>query len=292
MTFDVASQSRQGPAGDTGRTSWTGGIETKRLAARIGGESVAWDEPLKLTFALAHEKGRIEIENLECQSEFVQVTGRGNSDGAHFEARCDLSRLAARLGQFFKTDSQEIRGVGRLTVDLKRDAEGIPVVDAKANIDDLLIRRLVTSMVDRRARRHRTGRFCRAASRPRDLCPPPRVLPPPGTAARQEVPTKMAACENPSRVANREAPPRRTGNPPACEDEVVRESPVTEWKTILSEPKSDPRRQRAIRRRNQARRIDESGGDRRWNAPHRGRSTIGSFLAQHDRPEVEEARVR
>lgn len=229
ITFDVTNKLHKG------RSLWTGGIETKRLAAQIGKESVAWDEPLRFTFALAHEQGRIDIESLECQSEFVQVTGRGNSDGAHLEARCDLARLAARLGQFFKTESQEIRGVGWLVVDLKRDDEGYPVVDAKANIDDLLIRRFVTAMVDRRRGDIEQVNLetpdAAPPPRPR-LLPPQRFVPPPGQILDKK---SLKAMKKAEKSANREAR-REEKAAQEIADEIVR-VPVTEWKTIWVEPK-------------------------------------------------------
>ncbi|MGE5194772.1 MAG: hypothetical protein ACM3U2_19955 [Deltaproteobacteria bacterium] len=215
LGFELASLSQ------ADRWRWKGRIETTRLAGQVGGEPIEWDRPLALTFDLHRKQGRWQIDSLECLSDVVRITGSGNSDGAHFEAGCDLGRLTERLGQFLDTASRQMRGNVKLAVDLSRDAEECPVVQARAEIDNLVIREQRRRMAERRRGDIQPVEFEVPAG-------PPALLP--GQALDRKT---MQARKRAEREAEREAR-RREREARKKADEIVM-VPADEWKTVWSE---------------------------------------------------------
>jgi hypothetical protein len=217
VTFELASLSQDE------RSGWTGRIESTHLAGEVAGERVEWDRPLALSFDLHEEQGRLQIDSLDCVSDFVRITGRGNSDGGHFEAGCDLSRLAERLGQFFDTASREMRGKLTVAVDLSRDVEQCLVVDARADIENLLLRQHERRMVERR----------RGEIQPVQVEVPAR--PPPLLPGEVLDRRTMQARKKAEREADREARRREKEARKSAEEIVM--VPVEGWKTVWSEPR-------------------------------------------------------
>jgi hypothetical protein len=219
VVVHAASRSREG------RSEWSGSVETPRLAARLDDEEIVWDEPLEIRFNLHREVDRIEIDELECRSEIVRLTGRGNSRNAHVEAGCDLDRLAARLGQFFNTDSFEMHGTAIATVDLEREADGRLVFNARGDVENVLLRRMVTTMVERRRGEVQPIEFQAPAQ-----APPP--APQPGFPSDRR---GMRLQKRAERDTQKEAR-RRENEARKMADEIVA-VPVAEWRTIWSEPR-------------------------------------------------------
>ncbi len=209
-----------------GRAEWSGSVETPRLAARLGDEEIAWDEPLAIRFNAHREDDRIEFDELECRSEIAHLAGRGNSRNAHLEAGCDLDRLAERLRQFFNTDSFEMHGKATAGVDLEREAGGEIAFKGRGNVENLLLRRQVTTMVERR----------RGEVQPIEFESPAESLPPP--APQRGLPFDrrgMRLQKRAERGAQREAR-RRENEARKAADEIVA-VPIDEWRTIWSEPR-------------------------------------------------------
>lgn len=118
------------------KSHWRGRLETPKLAARIGDEQVTWDQPIRLAFELSRAQDRIEIHQLTCESDFVEISGRGTSDDAHFAARCDLGKLATQAGRFIDLRNREMQGQVKLTGDLKREADKLHRAVLQATIEN------------------------------------------------------------------------------------------------------------------------------------------------------------
>ena len=117
---------------EDGKTFWTGHIDTTRIAATIGDEKIAWDEPLRFDFDAHRDKDRFEIDSLDCLSEFLHLSGRGDSGRLHAEAVCDLDRLAARLGDFFGPGFSRNARALTSTLDAHRDDDGVYAFDTES----------------------------------------------------------------------------------------------------------------------------------------------------------------
>jgi hypothetical protein len=119
-----------------GQSQWRGRFETSKLAARVGEEQVTWDQPIRLAFELSRNQDRIEINQLTCESDFVELSGRGNSDNAHVTANCDLDKFGTQAGRFIDLEGCELHGQVKLTGDLKRDADRLLNVALQATIEN------------------------------------------------------------------------------------------------------------------------------------------------------------
>ena len=223
--------------------AWTGSVETSRIAALVAGEQVAWDEPLQFKFALHRDhqgdQDRTQIDSVELQSDMIHVTGRGNGDALHVEGHCDLEQVISRLGQFIDTDKQELRGKLSVAADITRDSEGLVAIEGRGDAANVLIRRLVTRMIERRA--GDLPGSCQATQPGEPLPPAPGLLPRPGPGSRPAPPPDRPLSRKEvlaERKAERQA--RREERRHAREvrkqaDEVVL-VPVQEWQTLWAEP--------------------------------------------------------
>jgi hypothetical protein len=145
IRFDVASRN------EPESPRWTGQLTTSRIAAQIGGQEVAWDQPLNLEFGVRRSQGRYEIDRIESQSDVIMLHGSATSSGLHLEAGCDLQELLSRIGRFLNTDTIEAQGTLTAAADFSRNSDGILQVDSRLTLDNLTLRRLVTRMIERRA---------------------------------------------------------------------------------------------------------------------------------------------
>jgi hypothetical protein len=124
--MDLAASARPQPSG----MSWTGLVETKKLAATANGRPFAWDNPLAVQFAVRESGKGIVIDRAVCTSSFLQVNAAGSLDDLTATADFDLARLVAELRQFSDLNNVQLAGAGRAQLKLKRQAEDRFAADA------------------------------------------------------------------------------------------------------------------------------------------------------------------
>jgi len=208
-----------------GKTFWTGHVDTTRIAIEVGDEKIAWDEPLRFEFDSHRDKDRFEIDSIECHSDFLKLTGRGNSGRLHVEAGCDLDRLAARLGDFFGPDVREMHGKVTSTLDAHRDEDGAYAFSSESLVEKLLIRQKEKRMVEcRRGDVEPVESLAPAA-------PPTPAAPPPGPPVDRRT---MRLQRRNDRVQQRETRRRETDAQKKADETIL--VPVEEWRTMWSEP--------------------------------------------------------
>jgi hypothetical protein len=104
-------------------TSWTGLIETTRLAATSGGRPFAWEKPLTVQFA-AHESDKgVIVDRAVCTSSFLQASAAGSLEDLTASADFDLAQLVTELRQFSDLGGVQLAGQGRARLTLKRTAQ-------------------------------------------------------------------------------------------------------------------------------------------------------------------------
>jgi hypothetical protein len=123
---DLVASARQQPSG----VSWTGLVETKRLAATANGRPVAWENPLAIQFAARETAGGVVIDRAVCTSSFLQVNAAGSLVDLSASADFDLARLVAELRQFSDLNNVQLAGQGRARLQLKRVGEDQFAADA------------------------------------------------------------------------------------------------------------------------------------------------------------------
>ncbi|MCA9114191.1 MAG: hypothetical protein KDA79_03845 [Planctomycetaceae bacterium] len=107
-TVRVAARSQQ----IDGRRIWTGQADATSLSATDGNQRLTWDRPVQAGVRIRREGGALVIDALQCRSDFLQLTGRGDASTATFDLNCDLDEFARELGRF--VDLADIRIAGRL----------------------------------------------------------------------------------------------------------------------------------------------------------------------------------
>ncbi|MDB2686013.1 hypothetical protein N9Y42_02275 [Mariniblastus sp.] len=110
VTFQVNSQNNN----DTRRLVVN--LDTANLAADRAGQSIVWAKPLRLVGTIAETNQHLTIENVRCESEFLNVEGHGDLREASFSLEGDLQKLTQRVGQFVDLAGTSMQGLlkGRL----------------------------------------------------------------------------------------------------------------------------------------------------------------------------------
>jgi translocation and assembly module TamB len=113
----LAMTSRPGPEGMT----WLGRLEGSDLAAvNMAGRRVVWQQPILVTLAAHQTKQGPVVEDLKCESKFLQVQASGTPDDLKAAAGFDLDQLAAQLAELIDLRGIKMAGGGTATFTWKR----------------------------------------------------------------------------------------------------------------------------------------------------------------------------
>jgi translocation and assembly module TamB len=120
------------PASQRPALAWQGQVQALGLRATDNGKQLAWARPIAAGF-VAHEEPRgIVVETLQCDSDFLKITGSGTTDNLTASAAFNLKQLADQLGQFVELAPYQLAGEGSITAAWRRDAA--QQFDAKSEI--------------------------------------------------------------------------------------------------------------------------------------------------------------
>ena len=86
-------------------------MDTANLAADRAGQSIVWAKPLRLVGTIAETNQQLTIENVRCESEFLNVEGHGDLRAAQFVLDGDLQKLTQRVGQFVDLSGTTMQGL-------------------------------------------------------------------------------------------------------------------------------------------------------------------------------------
>ena len=105
VSFQVNSQN------DNGVRRLVVNMDTANLAAVRAGQSIVWAKPLRLVGTIAETNQQLTIENVRCESEFLNVEGSGDLRAAQFVIDGDLQKLTQRVGQFVDLSGTTMQGL-------------------------------------------------------------------------------------------------------------------------------------------------------------------------------------
>ena len=100
-----------------GEQRWEGRVQTTRLTAIRAGQQIAWDRPVTVLVVAHQDAQGPVIDQLRCESDFLQATGTGTLQQGQLQAQCDLTRLADELTRF--VDLQGLQLAGNATASLR-----------------------------------------------------------------------------------------------------------------------------------------------------------------------------
>ena len=86
-------------------------MDTANLAATRAGQSIVWAKPLRLVGTIAETNQQLTIENVRCESEFLNLEGSGDLSKASFRLEGDLQKLTQRVGQFVDLAGTSMEGL-------------------------------------------------------------------------------------------------------------------------------------------------------------------------------------
>jgi hypothetical protein len=104
--------------------NWNARFETDGLEAVNAGKAIRWERPVLVNLAARRTPAGLVIDSLEGSSDFMQLSGKGTADELTAEARFDLDRLQAQLGQLIDLDAVRFAGEAYGRLAWKRDAQG------------------------------------------------------------------------------------------------------------------------------------------------------------------------
>ena len=104
----------------TDRT-WTGQVEATRLEAVSNGRNLSWNQPISIAVYAASGPSGPVIQNLRCESDFLELAGAGTLDDFTATARFDLDQLTTQLDSLVDLGSYRPAGKGDARFDWQRD---------------------------------------------------------------------------------------------------------------------------------------------------------------------------
>lgn len=128
------------------RTVWHGVLQTSRLRGQSQGQKFSWDEPISATFDAYQGKNQWPlIEQLQCQSSFLQIQAAQTGKQWNATARYDLDRLAHQLAQFLDLGSLQLAGTGATRLALEQQSNGSFRLQGASNFEKLTVKGLASS---------------------------------------------------------------------------------------------------------------------------------------------------
>lgn len=86
-------------------------LDTANLKANRGGQSIVWNEPIRLIGNLVESNGTFALQKLQCISDFLTIDGSANFAEGVFDVNGDLSLLTDRLSDFVDLQSFSAEGI-------------------------------------------------------------------------------------------------------------------------------------------------------------------------------------
>ena len=85
-------------------------LDTANIRARRGNQPIVWQQPLRLVGTVRESGGQLAVENVECVSDFLNVSGSATFQEGMFQAKGDLKELSKRISQFADLGQFEFGG--------------------------------------------------------------------------------------------------------------------------------------------------------------------------------------
>ena len=116
---------------------WAGRIETSDLTAMRRGRELVWQQPIAVTFNAHQSQAGPVIEELRCNSTFLNVQAAGWRGDLEASLNFDLDRLSQRLDAYVDLSGVRMSGGGWVNLDWKRDKKNAFELDADLQISGL-----------------------------------------------------------------------------------------------------------------------------------------------------------
>ena len=124
---------------DVSATLFSGQLSANDLTAIQNGKQLSLGQPVTMQFAARKQAGNVSLDQLQCNSSFFTLNGRGSIDQFQATAQCDLDRLMSEISQFVDLGETRLAGRGDAQVSWQRAASGQFQANADARVQSLQI---------------------------------------------------------------------------------------------------------------------------------------------------------
>ena len=122
-----------------GHRQWVGEVEAKSLAAITGGQALSWDNPIKAEFSGRRTDDGIELERIQCVSDFLSVNGHGSISKGELAAKGDLKQLFAQFNRVIDLGVTRLDGTFQANAKWQQNDANALVVEGDATLDKVAI---------------------------------------------------------------------------------------------------------------------------------------------------------
>ncbi|MHB8863906.1 MAG: hypothetical protein ACYC6N_15995 [Pirellulaceae bacterium] len=116
---------------------WTARLKTWELAAVREGRRFTWSDPLQVSLEASQNDQGWQVQQLNCNSSFLQLLGQAAPQEGSFELTCDLHRLVSELQPLF--DLGDLQATGTVAAQLRweRNDQGRITLEGTGGVDRL-----------------------------------------------------------------------------------------------------------------------------------------------------------
>ena len=134
ITAGTLRATLQSTAGAEGHV-WQGRLETDSLAGTSGGRPLVWDRPIRLAWTAREAADGWKVDELVCQSDFLELQGGGTLRAITATAKFDLDRLADHLDRLVDLGGWRVGGQGTANLALGREPSGVFQTDVRLAVE-------------------------------------------------------------------------------------------------------------------------------------------------------------
>ena len=114
-------------------------VKSSPISGLAGGQRFSWDAPLDINLSARQLPTGMRFDRVVCQSDFLNVTGSGDSRQLQVAGQVDLDELTRRLEQFVDLSDWRLTGSGKLDMTCQAHADGRFTADGTGTLQNLVV---------------------------------------------------------------------------------------------------------------------------------------------------------
>ena len=128
---------KQGEAGPEPR--WHAELISSALTGTAGGRPLQWPKPMQIRCDTRRSDDGWSIDQLVCETDFLQATAKGNMQAGDLSARGDLGRMAEQLGGLFDLQGAQFGGQIQATGNWRQQADRQVQAQGQVSLRQVLV---------------------------------------------------------------------------------------------------------------------------------------------------------
>ena len=116
--------------------AWTAKANASDLKVNVDGKQHAWKSPLTLNAKLRAANNSFVIDELDCRSDFLTVSGSGSTSNANLTASADLDLLMQEIGQLIDLGDVSVSGQSKATFKIQLEDKASASIRGHAELNN------------------------------------------------------------------------------------------------------------------------------------------------------------